>query len=440
MKTTGMAAIAVLFCLMAGSSVSWAGGADNKTNWSAEYIGILNRNAATDSADIVMYNPAGVMKMANGLYGNLSAHYIAKDYNNRINGTDFDQDEPSIVPGLFAVYKKDDWAGFFGVSNVIGGGKVAFEQGNATTNLAGVGIIQMANAELAGAGVPQNFYYTGIAGQNLSAEHLGLAYTIGGAFRFNDMWSAAVGVRYVRSEREMDGSISVSAANPFPMSGVNDPLTANVAFEEDADGIGGVFGVNFSPTEKLNIGLHYDTKVNLDYEQTVSTDNLGLLPSLGIVHNNERTRNLPAVLAAGVSYQVHPKFRMETNLTLYLNQNAGFADIPQTSRDESAVDNGYDLGVGFEYTCTDSLRVTLGYLYTSTGVDAENMTPELPELDSHSIGAGLRWQMNEKLGWTFALGRVFYDDASFVSPSTGATVTYEKDITFVAVGAQYKFF
>ncbi|MBW2565895.1 MAG: hypothetical protein JRE24_03215, partial [Deltaproteobacteria bacterium] len=36
-----------------------AGGADNKTGWSAEYIRTLNRNAATDSADIVMYNPAG---------------------------------------------------------------------------------------------------------------------------------------------------------------------------------------------------------------------------------------------------------------------------------------------------------------------------------------------------------------------------------------------
>ena len=39
-------------------------------------------------------------------------------------GVDRDQDEPSVVPGLFAVYKKDRWAGFFGVSNVVGGGKV----------------------------------------------------------------------------------------------------------------------------------------------------------------------------------------------------------------------------------------------------------------------------------------------------------------------------
>ena len=76
--------------IAASASPLFAGGIDNKTNWSAEYIRTLNRNAATDSADIVMYNPAGVMKMADGFYGNVSAQYIAKDYNNQINGVDFD--------------------------------------------------------------------------------------------------------------------------------------------------------------------------------------------------------------------------------------------------------------------------------------------------------------------------------------------------------------
>ena len=85
----------VMLCIVGltvfSASAIWAGGADNKTNWSAEYIRTLNRNAATDAADIVMYNPAGVMVMEDGLYGNISAHYIAKTYNNKINGADLDQ-------------------------------------------------------------------------------------------------------------------------------------------------------------------------------------------------------------------------------------------------------------------------------------------------------------------------------------------------------------
>jgi long-chain fatty acid transport protein len=124
----------VIGLVLSGASPLFAGGADNKTNWSAEYIRSLNRNAATDSADIVMYNPAGVMKMDDGFYGNVSIHNILKDYNNEINGTDFNQDKSSAVPGLFAVYKRDRWSGFFGLSNVVGGGKVEFDNGNLTTH------------------------------------------------------------------------------------------------------------------------------------------------------------------------------------------------------------------------------------------------------------------------------------------------------------------
>ncbi len=436
MKKIGVILFVLVFFLT-GSSLLWAGGSDNKTNWSAEYIGILNRNAATDAADIVMYNPAGVMKMENGLYGNLSAHYILKDYNNKINGTDFDQDEPSVVPGLFTVYKEDKWAGFFAVSNVIGGGKVDFEDGNVTTTSAGVAIINGANFALAespisGLLLPANFY-SGISSQNLKAEAMGIGFTLGGAYEINDMWSVSLGVRYVKSTREMEGSITVAAATPLdaPYTVYNAPITADVAFEEEADGFGGIIGINFSPSDALNIGVHYDTKIDLDYEADVATDTVGILPLMGIVDGAERNRNLPAVLAAGVSYKINPKIRVESNLTLYLNENADF--------EGSAVDNGYEIGIGVDYAVTDTLNDTFGYLYTDSGVDkAEDMTPELPELNAHTLGAGLRYQMNDKLKLTFGLGHVFYDDASFVSGTT--SITYEKAVSFVAFGMEYKFF
>ena len=419
------------------ASSLFAGGADNKTNWSAEYIRTLNRNAATDSADIVMYNPAGVMKMADGLYGNLSGHYVDKYYNNEINGVDFDQDKGSIVPGLFAIYKHDRWAGIFGVSNVVGGGKVEFKDGNATTNLVGVSLIGGANRALAGAGVPSSFFYSGITQQNLDGEQTGLGYTLGGAYKINDIFSLALAARYVSTKRKLDGTITVSATNPFP--GVNNPLTELADVEEDAKGWGGVLGVNIAPTEQWNIGIRYDTKVNLDFDQDVNQDTLGILPALGYIDGGERERNLPAILALGVSYQVTPEIRLETDFTYYLNESAGFDDIAGTPRDESAVDNGFDLGIACEYAFNEKVKGSVGYLYTKTGVDAENMTPELPELDAHSLGAGVVWEVNPKLALNFGLGHVFYQSESFVSMATGANIKYEKDINFLAFGIQYKF-
>ncbi len=412
----------VLLSLFMGPSLLWAGGADNKTNWSAEYVGILNRNAATDAADIAMYNPAGVMKMENGFYGNLSVHYLPKDYNNKIDGIDFDQDDPSVVPGLFAVYKQKSWAGFFAVSNVVGGGKVDFKQGNATTNFvksgvrASVPILNLVNQEY------------------LKAEATGMAYTLGGAYKFNDIWSVALGVRYVKSDREMEGIISLGSSI-VPAA----TYIADVKFEEEADGLGGVIGINFSPSDRLNFGLHYDTKVTLDYKADVERDTTGILPGLGVVDGAERNRNLPAVLAAGASYKVTPKIRIETNATLYLNNDANFKDIAGTSRDESAVGIGYDIGIGVDYTLTDSLNATLGYLYTKTGVDAKDMTPELPELNANTLGAGLKYKATDQLNLMFSLGHVFYQDASFVNRFS-QSITYEKKITFFGVGVEYNFF
>jgi long-chain fatty acid transport protein len=79
-----------------------AGGIINKSNQSADYFRTLSRNAATDYADIAAFNPAGIMQMEDGLYGKVDALYIAKDYSNDVPGYgELDQDEPTIMPGIF---------------------------------------------------------------------------------------------------------------------------------------------------------------------------------------------------------------------------------------------------------------------------------------------------------------------------------------------------
>lgn len=439
---------------LVGTPDLWAGGADNKTNWSAEYVRTLNRNAATDSADIVMYNPAGVMKMADGLYFNVSAHELLKDYNNEINGKDFDQDEPSTVPGVFSVYRKERWAGFFGASNVLGGGEVDFKDGNATTGLVGFSIIQGANAKLLPALTnpplseviagqdPRTFLYSSIKSQDLWAEQVGPGMTLGGAYQLNDEFSVALAARYVDTTRKMKGTITVGAAqllDPGTGTPVNGDITGKVRFKEEASGWGYLLGLNYAPNDAWNFGFRYESQVKLDFDQSIGEDNLNILPALGVTDGGERRRNLPGIFGLGASCQVLPQLRIEGNMTYYANEFAHFSDIPGTPRDESAVDDGYEFGLMAEYLFTDSLVGSLGYLYTITGVDeAKDMTPELPELDSHAVGTGVAWTARENLVFNFGIGHVFYKDASFTS-TTGARITYEKEITMFGVGVQYKF-
>jgi long-chain fatty acid transport protein len=233
---------------------------------------------------------------------------------------------------------------------------------------------------------------------------------------------------YVDTEQEATGRVKFSNVNPAAPD-----LTANVDYEQDADGWGGMIGVNISPTEQWNIGIRYNTKVDLDYDITVNQNDFNGNPILPIATGDVDTRDLPAILALGVSYKLNDKVRLETNLTYYFNEDADWMG------DEELVDNGYDLGIALEYTFNPKLKGSIGYLHTDTGMDAENMLPEAPQLNADTIGAGVAYEAIPGMMLNFSLGNAFYKSDSFVIPTTGTTIEYEKNNFFMAFGIQYKF-
>ena len=180
------------------AATAFAGAIDNKTNWSAEYIRTLNRNAATDYADIAAYNPAGTVKLHQGFTLNGSVQYLTTDYKNVINGTKYESDEPSFIPGFFGVYNTGKWALFGAISNYGGGGKVDYSDGNFTTFQIGSGVSLLADRTTdalvqANGGSPApigTYYNNNLTNQNLEAESHYLGLSFGGAFNFNDIVSA----------------------------------------------------------------------------------------------------------------------------------------------------------------------------------------------------------------------------------------------------------
>jgi long-chain fatty acid transport protein len=413
----GMKKLFVFLCIAgliaASASPLFAGGIENKHNWSAEWVRTLNRNAATDSADAVAYNPAGVMKMDDGFYLNASGQYALKDYSNTFQGTKYETDEPDFVPSLFALYKKDKWAAFGAVTIVVAGGKIDYEQGDTTT----FGLAQQIIAATA---------LDTLLSHRIEGEAYSIGYTFGGAFAINDMISVSLGARYVDASREFKGNavLGVGAA-----PGVFDTTFA-VDYEETGDGWGGIIGVNVAPTEELNIGLRYETKTDIDYSTHVTTDDIGI-----VTEGATRNRDLPALLGLGVSYKFTPKIRVEADLTYYFNEDADWEDNPVTSADETQKDNGWDIGIACEYTFNPKWKASVGYMYTDVGIEKDNMSIETPELDAATFAGGVAFKPTPN--WDFNLGilKTFYGDAT---TSTG--IFYEKDVIIMALGIQYKFF
>jgi long-chain fatty acid transport protein len=422
-------------------SVAYGGAVDNKTNWSAEYIRTLNRNAATDYADIAAYNPAGTVKLDEGFIINGSIQYLSKDYKNIINGTGYESDEPSYIPGIFGVYNKKKWSLFATLTNVGGGGKVDFSQGDLTTYTIGKGVSYQADRQVdalvqagGGAAAPIGTYYAGnLTSQTLNAESYYLGYTFGGAYNFNDMVSVALAARYVDATRKAEGSITTAPTPAGEFVGAT-PVTAKVNYEQDGTGWTGIMGLNLAPNDVLNIGLRYEIKTSLDLKAKVKEGGAILAQqAIPIINGQSNSRDLPALLGLGGSYRITPKLRTEVDLTYYFNDNADWSGA------ENKVDNGYDIGIAFEYIFNDKLTGSVGYMYTSLGMDPQNMLPENPELDANTIGAGIAYALNEKFHTNISIGNSFYSDDSFISSTTGATVKYEKNVFFLALGLEYRF-
>ncbi len=417
-----LAFVCILSLTLSATSSLLAGGIDNKQNYSAQYVRTLNRNAATDSVDAVAYNPAGVVKMDKGFYLGISGQYVLKHYSNAVGGKEYDTDEPDLVPGLFGLYKQNRWAAFTALTIPCGGGAVDYDSGSATTLGIGQATIQSVNSLY---GV--NVYDGTIKNQHMEGKSFYYGFTVGGAYALNDMVSASLAVRYIDVQMETKGSATLGRTGLGVGAGV--PETYIVDYEETGDGCGGIVGVNIAPTRKLNVGIRYETKTSLDLETREYKDDIN-----GITDGSRRKRDLPALLALGISYRITPKLKVDASLTYYLNKDAHWDDIAlTTTADETKKSNGYDAGIALEYAFGPKVRASIGYLYTETGIDPDNMSIEAAELDAHTLGAGLAYRAGCGLDFCFGILRVFYDEET-----TTAEVKLDKTDMVVALGFDYK--
>jgi len=407
------------------SSPLMAGGITNKQNFSIEYLGTFSRNSTTDSADAAVFNPAGVMKMEDGSYINTGAFYALKNYSNTIGGREYKSDEPSIVPSLIALYKKGNWAAFGAFTVPAGGGKVTYNNGDATT--LGYGTLLMAGINYALTRPPYSLpaasYYNTISRQSIEAESTYYGFTFGGAYEFNDLVSIALGARFIKANKKAQASMAISPSALGTLYGMP-ARTYNIDYEQKADGLGGFIGLNITPQGPFNIGLRYETKTKLDFETKVNRDDTGML-----TNGAKEREDLPGLLGIGIGYRINPNLKIDTSFTYYLEKNA----TRQAARFQG-VGNGYDLGMAIMYAFNPKLKGSFGYMITNISMSPDDMQPEAAELDAKTVCAGLYYEVRPDLDLNFALMRTFYE-----SEVRSDGIELGKKVISFGFGIQYKF-
>jgi len=428
----GCSVVAAIVAMVGLTSSLQAGGIINKQNLSAEYIRTLNRNAATDAADASVFNPAGTAMMENGLYLKADTIYFWKDYTNQMPSTPaifnlgtLDSQEPSIIPGLFALYKHDHWSGFFAVTVPGGGGKVNYNDGDArTVLLTAPGAVGGLGTYLSGpTGNPTNI------SQSIEADSYYVGYSLGGAYKVFDSLSVSGGVRYVDAYQKFKGK-AVGSLNSI-----------DVKIERTDEAFNYFLGLDYAPIKDLNLALTYMSNTPLNFKADTKDTSPGQVVSrnVGWADGTHEREDLPGYIAVGASYFAIPgTLRIEPNLTYYLEKQATL----QNNRFHDA-GNSYDIGLTVEYIFNPQWKLSIGYMHTEIkGMKSENLLPEAPELDANTLGLGVVWSPVERLDLTLSGLRAWYESVKTDATSSRAPAgtQYDKDVWGIAFGIQYRFF
>jgi long-chain fatty acid transport protein len=436
--------------LLLSTGALFAGNLDYLGNQSAVYLQSLNRNGATDGADIINNNPAGTAFLDEGLHLDVSNQFLFKMYEHtakvQFSGQVIDETfSPEmftpLLPNLYASYN----FGTLGLGRlalnlqagvVAGGGTLDYKDGTggSTLSLTGFGVMN---------GLGQ------VRSQSFTASSIYYNVALGGAYSFlGDMLSLSAGARLVIPRRG------------FTLEAEYATGTGKAEVEYNALGVTPIIGFDVRPIENLTIGLRYEFETKLEFEYDVtasatgavnSTALKGVLANAGITPDKKFNMNLPQILGAGVEYEVLPGLVLDISGTVYLLPYADlyfFANSVEKNADDY-FDIGYDVGIGAKWQVLEALKVGLGFSYTESGAkdlyyneQVLNATAN-PHLDSIAFGLGGTYSLG--FGLDINLGALYshYLPADYKASAGGGAITVEgtnkKDVIIVGLGVSYHF-
>lgn len=486
-------------------AVAYGGGIVTNSNQSAYWVRTLVRDAAI-GPDAVYFNPAGLTRMEDGFHFSLNNQTIFqnKDVTSSflyLNPTPkkYEGDvKAPIFPGIYGTWKKSKIAVSFGFNPIGGGGGAEYKKGlpSFESQLAGVApMIQSSLVDLdAGLATAYGFdpQFSNITGYNADIYFKGTSvyfgYQLGVTYQITDIFSAYVGARLVTVKNTYEGHIKdfeigvapnaagvtaglytvttgnytpgdylrgvadatgVPAMNAAVLDGtaaVLDAATADIEVDAEETGMGfaPILGLNISPSDKLNIGLKYEFKTNLELETTVNDNKGGGL----FMQDSTVYSDMPAMASVGVEYKVTPRFTTSVGFHYYFDKGARYGktlDDPTAPHEpvdnDKVIDNNYfEIGLGLEYGITENFLVSAGYLYAKPGVTADYQSDMSYSLPSSTVGFGFGYKITEKIMANIGASYTIYDEGNkTLLDGANTKETYFKDTLILGIGLDFSF-
>lgn len=438
-----MKGCSIVFCTIVCLFLSFGQGyaqIDNLTNMSAEWVRMCNRNAATDAADIVVFNPAGLVSLSDGLHLNLSNQVLFRKPSHSFAdplGTgrlSYEQDSPDwVVPNLYASYKTGPWSLFGGIYIPGSAGSLDYPDGSFTTRVLGAGLLTDPESMFTGV-------YTGLANEKLKGTSLYLATSLGAACKVSDAISVAAGFRNLSVTNSIESGLTLTGGVLGPEDTPDVPLKVDV--EQEDNGWGYVLGIQIRPTEQLNLALHYESPIKLDLKTDIKGgDNIS--EAVGLYTDGERNRrDFPAMVGMGVSYRFTPAFRGELDANYWFQKAADWGKASDGRDISNLAGDCWSVGAAGAYQVSPDLEVSAGLLYTLfrwDDIDAYFLESagaiEIQYSDDLSMGVGVGYKVLPGLKLNCGVNYTLWEDESIDTPI--GKVDMENSTWILALGLDY---
>jgi long-chain fatty acid transport protein len=539
-----------LFTIIAGTLITGsllAGGLVTNNNQSAMFTRLQNRNAST-SIDAVFFNPAGLTKLGDGFYVSINNQTISQtqtilnDYT-YLSGTKpreyVGKVSAPVYPDVYVAWVKGKLGLSAGFMPIGGGGGATYDKGLPSFEMGVSDLVPLLANKL----IPTTQYSADIQFKGTSVY---FGYQANVSYKINDMFSAAVGVRFVSAKNTYTGSLTNISINPnYPAfgagyTGVMVPATTfftdgatkltslatgattystaltgiigggvsaatlltdgatngltptqigtiqaiitaaglspaginigtaqaylagsapafttnaasmtgyaaqtqdiSVDAKQTGTGITPLISVNFSPNDKLNIALKYEFKTKLNLTTSVPAGKGGGVFTDGTI----LIADLPAIIFFGVEYKPIDKLSLSGTFNYYFDKNVDY-DGSETLNINMIDKNFMEYGLGAEYGISEKLRVSAGWLATSTGVNSNYQSDMGYSTNTNTFGGGFGFRISPKIDLNIGGQYTLYKDDSKTFNHMLGTVpmavneTYKKSTWLVGVGLDFSF-
>ena len=410
---------------------------DNLINLSAEWVRTPARNAATDAGDIVVYNPAGLVKMNDGFHINIGNQSLFRkpshtfDMGMGMGEQTYTQDGNDLfLPNLYMSYKKDKFSLFTGMFMAGGGATANYPNGSINTELIGLQTLMATQGA-----------YGAYTHQYMKASSYYLTTTLGAAFAANDRISFSVAGRYIDATNKTSAGLTLTQS---PL-GLPDE-TMELKTSDAATGFGGVFSMMVQANAQTRFTVRYETAVKLNFETNQESDEFGITQD-----GATSRRDLPATLAIGLAVAPTTKTQIYADFNYYMQTGANWGtSTPLTNEKNYSELAGDALSVNVAATVQTGEKVLLsiGGGYTDfqysdrdgyfTKAGAFETVPD----DNFNINTGISYRITNVLTGTFGYMHTFYQNSevtAVLAKPLEVKVKTKNSLDAVAIGLDLKF-